>query len=138
MVSLGSLRRYKLLPSTLNSFSKDPFRIVGLLRFTPNLRTRECTGDQLHIFDLNNDCVFEFLYLYAASPVCHLLLTEEIVELLLDESRPSSMADGGNVALHEIDGLVVVLKLQGACGSCLSSIMTLKMGIENLLMDKIP
>ena len=48
------------------------------------------------------------------------------------------MADGGNVALHEIDGLVVVLKLQGACGSCPSSTMTLKMGIETRLTDKIP
>lgn len=48
------------------------------------------------------------------------------------------MADGGNVALHEIDGLVVVLKLQGACGSCPSSSMTLRMGIETKLRDKIP
>lgn len=65
-------------------------------------------------------------------------LTEENVELVLDEVRPSLMADGGNVALHEIDGLVVVLKLQGACGSCPSSTMTLKMGIETRLRDKIP
>jgi len=65
-------------------------------------------------------------------------LTEENVERVLDEVRPSLMADGGNVALHEIDGLVVVLKLQGACGSCPSSSMTLKMGIESRLRDKIP
>ncbi|KAG6486369.1 hypothetical protein ZIOFF_054939 [Zingiber officinale] len=73
-----------------------------------------------------------------SGPVCVLPLTEENVELVLDEVRPSLMADGGNVALHEIDGLVVVLKLQGACGSCPSSTMTLKMGIETRLMDKIP
>lgn len=60
------------------------------------------------------------------------------MEKVLDEVRPSLMADGGNVALHEIDGLIVVLKLQGACGSCPSSTMTLKMGIENRLRDKIP
>ena len=29
-------------------------------------------------------------------------LTEENVERVLDEVRPSLMADGGNVALHEI------------------------------------
>ncbi|WOK99881.1 nifU-like protein 3, chloroplastic isoform X3 [Canna indica] len=74
----------------------------------------------------------------AAKPVCVLPLTEENVELVLDQVRPSLMADGGNVALHEIDGLVVVLKLQGACGSCPSSTMTLKMGIETRLRDKIP
>ncbi|KAG9138444.1 hypothetical protein Leryth_012731 [Lithospermum erythrorhizon] len=74
----------------------------------------------------------------AVSPRCVLPLTEENVEKVLDEVRPSLMADGGNVALHEIDGLVVVLKLQGACGSCPSSTMTLKMGIETRLRDKIP
>ncbi|KAL5158298.1 NifU-like protein 3, chloroplastic [Glycine soja] len=72
------------------------------------------------------------------SPRCGLPLTEENVEKVLDEVRPGLMADGGNVALHEIDGLVVVLKLQGACGSCPSSAMTLKMGIETRLRDKIP
>lgn len=60
------------------------------------------------------------------------------MEKVLDEVRPGLMADGGNVALHEIDGLVVVLKLMGACGSCPSSTMTLKMGIETRLRDKIP
>ncbi|XP_011623850.1 nifU-like protein 3, chloroplastic isoform X2 [Amborella trichopoda] len=72
------------------------------------------------------------------TPRSVLPLTEESVEMVLKEVRPSLMADGGNVVLHEIDGLVVVLKLQGACGSCPSSTMTLKMGIETRLMDKIP
>lgn len=65
-------------------------------------------------------------------------LTEENVEKVLDEVRPYLMSDGGNVALHEIDGLVVKLKLQGACGSCPSSVMTMKMGIERRLIEAIP
>ncbi|KAL1549651.1 NifU-like protein 2, chloroplastic [Salvia divinorum] len=65
-------------------------------------------------------------------------LTAENVESVLDEIRPYLIADGGNVALHEIDGNVVKLKLQGACGSCPSSVVTMKMGIEHRLMEKIP
>lgn len=65
-------------------------------------------------------------------------LTEENVESVLDEVRPYLMADGGNVAIHEIDGNVVRLKLQGACGSCPSSVTTMKLGIERRLMEKIP
>ncbi|XP_068663767.1 nifU-like protein 2, chloroplastic [Aristolochia californica] len=71
-------------------------------------------------------------------PVVELPLTAENVESVLDEVRPYLIADGGNVALHEIDGNVVRLKLQGACGSCPSSVMTMKMGIERRLMEKIP
>ncbi|MEM9755286.1 MAG: NifU family protein, partial [Pseudomonadota bacterium] len=49
-------------------------------------------------------------------------------QLVLDELRPYLMADGGNVELVELDGPVVKLRLQGACGSCPSSAMTLRMG----------
>lgn len=48
------------------------------------------------------------------------------------------MADGGNVEFVEIDGLVVKLKLAGACGSCPSSLTTMTMGIKRRLMEKIP
>lgn len=65
-------------------------------------------------------------------------LTEENVEKVLDEVRPYLMADGGNVELVDIDGLVVSLRLQGACGSCPSSMTTMKMGIERRLVEKIP
>uniref|UniRef100_A0A453HIJ9 NIF system FeS cluster assembly NifU C-terminal domain-containing protein n=1 Tax=Aegilops tauschii subsp. strangulata TaxID=200361 RepID=A0A453HIJ9_AEGTS len=71
-------------------------------------------------------------------PAVELPLTAENVELVLDEVRPYLMADGGNVVLHEIDGNVVRLKLQGACGSCPASVTTMKMGIERRLMEKIP
>jgi Fe-S cluster biogenesis protein NfuA len=65
-------------------------------------------------------------------------LTEENVEQVLDEMRPYLMADGGNVELVEIEGPVVKLRLQGACGSCPSSTMTLRMGIERRLREMIP
>ncbi|WP_017716274.1 NifU family protein [Kamptonema formosum] len=65
-------------------------------------------------------------------------LTAENVETVLDEMRPYLMSDGGNVELVEIDGPVVKLRLQGACGSCPSSTMTLRMGIERRLRELIP
>jgi Fe-S cluster biogenesis protein NfuA len=67
-----------------------------------------------------------------------LTLTPDNVEQVLDEMRPYLMADGGNVELVEIDGPIVKLRLQGACGSCPSSTMTLKMGIERRLREMIP
>jgi Fe-S cluster biogenesis protein NfuA len=65
-------------------------------------------------------------------------LTTENVEKVLDDLRPYLMSDGGNVELVEIDGPIVKLRLQGACGSCPSSAMTLKMGIERRLLEFIP
>ncbi|KAG8093666.1 hypothetical protein GUJ93_ZPchr0012g21812 [Zizania palustris] len=71
-------------------------------------------------------------------PVVQLPLTTGNVEFVLDEVRPYLTADGGDVALHEIAGNVVRLKLQGACGSCPGSTTTMKMGIQQRLMQKIP
>jgi Fe-S cluster biogenesis protein NfuA len=65
-------------------------------------------------------------------------LTLANVERALDELRPYLMADGGNVEVVEIDGPIVKVRLQGACGSCPSSTMTLKMGIERKLREAIP
>jgi len=65
-------------------------------------------------------------------------LTHDNVERVLDELRPYLMADGGNVEVVELDGPIVKVRLQGACGSCPSSTMTLKMGIERKLREAIP
>jgi Fe-S cluster biogenesis protein NfuA len=67
-----------------------------------------------------------------------LALNNQNVETILDEMRPYLISDGGNVELVEIDGPIVKLRLQGACGSCPSSTMTLRMGIERRLRDAIP
>eukprot|EP00568_Trieres_chinensis_P000242 CAMPEP_0183307256 /NCGR_PEP_ID=MMETSP0160_2-20130417/17220_1 /TAXON_ID=2839 ORGANISM="Odontella Sinensis, Strain Grunow 1884" /NCGR_SAMPLE_ID=MMETSP0160_2 /ASSEMBLY_ACC=CAM_ASM_000250 /LENGTH=242 /DNA_ID=CAMNT_0025470809 /DNA_START=28 /DNA_END=753 /DNA_ORIENTATION=+ len=65
-------------------------------------------------------------------------LTYENVESVLDEMRPFLIQDGGNVAITEIDGPVVRLELQGACGTCPSSTQTMKMGLERGLRERIP
>lgn len=76
--------------------------------------------------------------LFCAAATDILELTETNVEKVLDEVRPYLMADGGNVEFVEIDGLVVKLRLKGACGSCPSSLTTMTMGIKRRLMEKIP
>ena len=52
--------------------------------------------------------------------------------------RTLLMADGGNVEVVELDGPIVKVRLQGACGSCPSSTMTLKMGIKSKMREAIP
>ena len=60
------------------------------------------------------------------------------IEAVLEQIRPSLQADGGDVELVGVSDGVVSVKLQGACGSCPMSTMTLKMGIERVLREQIP
>jgi Fe-S cluster biogenesis protein NfuA len=63
----------------------------------------------------------------------------EEVKKVLEMIRPALQADGGDVELVEVgaDGIVKV-RLVGACGHCPMSTMTLKMGIERTLKEKVP
>lgn len=63
---------------------------------------------------------------------------KEQVEKVLEKVRPSLMADGGNVELVSVEDGVVTVRLQGACHGCPMSQMTLKHGIERILMQEIP
>ncbi len=63
----------------------------------------------------------------------------EEVKKVLEMIRPALQADGGDVELVEVsDDGVVKVRLVGACGHCPMSTMTLKMGIEKTLKDKVP
>jgi Fe-S cluster biogenesis protein NfuA len=60
------------------------------------------------------------------------------VEEVLETLRPTLLADGGNVELVSVDDGIIKLRLVGACSSCSSSLITLKMGIERALKKAIP
>jgi len=64
---------------------------------------------------------------------------ENEVREALEKVRPALQADGGDVELVEVteDGIVRV-RLQGACVGCPMSQMTLKNGIERILMEEVP
>ena len=58
-------------------------------------------------------------------------MQEQVLEVL-DKLRPFLLRDGGDVELVDIEEGIVKLRLMGACGSCPSSTITLKAGIERV------
>jgi Fe-S cluster biogenesis protein NfuA len=65
-------------------------------------------------------------------------IEQKIREILDNEIRPAVAMDGGDITFHGYYDGVVTLHLQGSCSHCPSSIMTLKMGVENRLKSLIP
>ena len=62
---------------------------------------------------------------------------KEQVEKVLNEIRGQLQADGGDVQLVDVTDGKVKVKLTGSCAGCPMSTMTLKMGIERVLKEKI-
>ncbi len=63
---------------------------------------------------------------------------QEQVQEVLDKLRPFLLRDGGDCELVDIEDGIVKLRLLGACGSCPSSTITLKAGIERALLEEVP
>ncbi|MGN1386128.1 MAG: NifU family protein [Bacillus sp. (in: firmicutes)] len=64
-------------------------------------------------------------------------ITEQVQEVL-DKLRPFLLRDGGDCELVDVEDGIVKLRLLGACGSCPSSTITLKAGIERALLEEVP
>jgi len=65
-------------------------------------------------------------------------IMKEKVEKALQKVRPMLQADGGDVELVDVQDGIVTVRLQGACGGCPMSQMTLKNGIEKILKEEVP
>ncbi len=61
---------------------------------------------------------------------------DQVLEVL-DKLRPFLQRDGGDVELVDVEEGIVKLRLVGACGSCPSSTITLKAGIERALLEEV-
>ena len=57
----------------------------------------------------------------------------------IEAIRPALQSDGGDIVFNGIDADDAVhVTLVGACGTCPVSMMTLKSGVERIIMDRVP
>jgi Fe-S cluster biogenesis protein NfuA len=63
---------------------------------------------------------------------------KELVEKALAKIRPLLQRDGGDIELVEVNDGIVKVRLTGACKGCPMSQMTLKQGVERLLLKEVP
>ncbi|HOD81007.1 MAG: Fe/S biogenesis protein NfuA [Planctomycetes bacterium ADurb.Bin126] len=62
------------------------------------------------------------------------------VEAVIQRIRPLLQADGGDIELVKFDEAtgVVSVRLRGACSGCPGAAMTLKMGVERHMKERVP
>lgn len=60
------------------------------------------------------------------------------IQDVLQELRPAILQDGGDIHFVRFEDGIVYVRLHGACVSCPISFITLKMGLEAQLKEKIP
>ena len=56
----------------------------------------------------------------------------------IDKIKPFIISDGGNLEFVKYENHIVYVKLSGACAECPMMDITLKDGIEELIINEIP
>lgn len=64
--------------------------------------------------------------------------TELKIISLIDKIRPFLINDGGNIEFIKYENNIVYVSLTGACKDCAMIDITLKDGIEELIINEIP
>ena len=57
---------------------------------------------------------------------------------LIDKVRPYLIRDGGNIEIVKIEDGIVYVKMLGQCDGCFALDVTLKQGIERMLLENVP
>lgn len=65
-------------------------------------------------------------------------LVAKIKKLIDEKVRPAVAQDGGDIEYRGFKDGVVYLEMKGACSGCPSSAVTLKQGVEGMLMHYVP
>jgi Fe-S cluster biogenesis protein NfuA len=65
-------------------------------------------------------------------------LEQKIMQVIEEQVRPAVAMDGGDIIYEGFEEGTVKLKLRGSCSGCPSSSMTLKHGIQSLLIRLFP
>jgi Fe-S cluster biogenesis protein NfuA len=63
---------------------------------------------------------------------------EERINTALDRIRPAIAADGGDVWLIRVEDHTAYVQMLGACGGCAAAHLTLKNGIEAVILEDVP
>ena len=61
----------------------------------------------------------------------------EQIQSILEELRPAILNDGGDIHFVRFENGTVFVKLHGACVSCPISFITLKMGLEAQIKQRV-
>ncbi|EGQ1313541.1 NifU family protein [Staphylococcus pseudintermedius] len=70
-------------------------------------------------------------------PTENATMYDQVAEVI-EKLRPFLLRDGGDCELVDVEEGIVKLQLLGACGTCPSSTITLKAGIERALVEEVP
>jgi Fe/S biogenesis protein NfuA len=65
-------------------------------------------------------------------------LVDQVQQVLTDQVNPAIASHGGGAELVSVDGTIAYLRLFGGCQGCGLASVTLKQGIERILLESIP
>lgn len=63
---------------------------------------------------------------------------KEQVMSLIEKVRPYLIRDGGDIEVVNVEDGIVYVRMLGACDGCIALDVTLRQGIETMLLENVP
>lgn len=82
--------------------------------------------------------MFNSLYYYRKEGVINMDETTKLVHELIERVRPYLHRDGGDIEIVSVEDGIVYVKMLGACDGCGLIDVTLRQGIETMLLENVP
>ncbi len=73
-----------------------------------------------------------------ADPAASGASLEERTRSAIEGFRPYIQADGGDIELVKVENGIAHVRLRGACTGCPHAALTLRMGVERYLLQRVP
>lgn len=78
------------------------------------------------------------MYTFNVKEVHSMDETTKLVYELIDKVRPYLRSDGGDIEIVSVEDGIVYVKMLGACDGCGLIDVTLRQGIETMLLENVP
>lgn len=113
----------------------------GLAIVFPKADTGKLTGATLELTDqglaMNNPNAPASPEISAPAGDLSGPLVERVQQVLVEQVNPAIASHGGGAELVSVDGTIAYLRLYGGCQGCGMAQVTLKQGIERILLESI-
>ena len=127
--------RLSFVPEELRRLEDEVTTTNGLTVLVDPVSSRYLEGAQLNYVDDPDESGFKF---ENPNPLWHDEHASEVNAVIVSQINPSIAVHGGHVTLMDVQDSVAYVNMGGGCQGCGLASVTLRQGVEKMIMEAVP
>jgi Fe/S biogenesis protein NfuA len=127
--------RLSFVPEELKRSDDEVTEANGLTVLVDPVSSRYLEGARLDYVESPDESGFKF---ENPNPIWHDEHAREVNEVIVSQINPSIAVHGGHVTLMDVQDNVAYVNMGGGCQGCGLASVTLRQGVEKMIMEAVP